>query len=159
MKKKTLITFDIQKQELWVKGLKSRKNASFILIARISESETFYAATIESGLSKRYKKNQQEMVEKIVLLKEKESKKIFLQVQLADGKPLNLKNEDYFLLIHVPNLETGEEDYVLVFNMPDLIEEGAHYQIFPSDAENENAIALFWLLKEFVPPEEGEAIA
>ncbi len=159
MKAKTLITFDIQKQEVWGKGLRSRKNVSFILIARISGSETLYAATIESELSKRYKKNQQERVEKFVLLKEKGSKKIFLQVQLTDGKTLNLKGEDYFLLIHAPNQETGEEDCVLVFNMPDLIDEGAHYQIFPSDAENGNAIALFWFLKEFIPPEDGGAIA
>lgn len=159
MKTKTLFMYDIQKQEVWGKGLRNRKNASFILIARLSESETLYAATIESGLSKRYKKNRQEMVGKIVLLKEKESKKIFLQVSLADGKTLSLKNEDYFLLIHAPNPETSEEDYVLVFNMPDLIEEGAHYQIFPSDAENGNAIALFWFLKEFIPPEGGGAIA
>ena len=50
MKVKTLITIDVQKREVWGKELRNRKNASFILIARVSESETFYAATIESGL-------------------------------------------------------------------------------------------------------------
>lgn len=157
MKEKPFIIFDIQKQEVWVKGLGKRSNSSYILIAQMPDTGTLYAATIESGLSKRYKTNRQEMVEKIVLLKDKASKRRFLQVQLTDGETLSLKNEDYFLLIHAPNEETGVEDYVLVFNIPEMIDEGAHYQAFPSD-ENGNAIALFWLLKEFIPKEEGETM-
>ena len=85
MKTKTLITFDVQKQEVWGKGLRKRNNSSFILIAQTPDTGTLYAATIESGLSKRYKTNRQEIVERMVLLKDKASKKRFLQVQLTNG--------------------------------------------------------------------------
>ena len=159
MKVKTLITFDIQQQEIWGKGLRNRRNANFILLAQIPDTGILYAATIESELSERYKKNQHEMVEKITLVKGKENKKKFLQVKLTNGEELNLKNEDYFLLIHAPNQETGDEDYVLVFNMPEMLGEGAHYQVFLSDAESGNAIGLFWLLKEFIPLDEGGMMA
>lgn len=159
MKKRTLITFGIQKQELWVKGLGNYKLVNFILIAQMPDAKTLYASTIESGLSKRYKTNRQEEVAKIFLLKEKEAKKSFLQVQMTNGEILSLKSEDYFLLIHAPKCEEGEDDYILVFNMPKMIREGAHYQIFTSDAENGNAIALFWMLKDFMPQENEEAVA
>ena len=65
MKVKTLITFDIQQQEICGKGLRNRRNANFILLAQIPDTGILYAATIESELSERYKKNQHEMVEKI----------------------------------------------------------------------------------------------
>lgn len=157
VKKRLELQFDVKEKILWCKGLRERNSVDFILVAQMPDTGTLYAATIESGLSKRYKTNRQEMVEKIVLLKDKASKKRFLQVQLTDEETLSLKNEDYFLLFHASNQETGEEDYVLVFNMPEMINEGAHYQIFPSD-ENGNAVALFWLLKEFIPKEEGETM-
>ncbi|MCI8873339.1 MAG: hypothetical protein HFH51_10880 [Lachnospiraceae bacterium] len=159
MKTKTLITFDVQKQEVWGKGLRKRNNSSFILIAQTPDTGTLYAATIESGLSKRYKTNRQEIVERMVLLKDKASKKRFLQVQLTNGETLSLKNENYFLLIHAPDCEKGDQDYILAFNMPEMLEEGAHYQIFTDDAENGNAIALFWLLKDFIPQESEETMA
>lgn len=136
-----------------------RRNASFILLAQTPATEIFYAATIESGLSKRYLKNQRETMEKIALLKDKDNKNKFLQLILTGGETLNLKTENYFLLIHTPSGETGDGDYILAFNFPEMIGEGAHYQIFPSDAENGNAIALFWLLKDFIPQEKGETMA
>lgn len=56
MKVKTLITFDIQQQEICGKGLRNRRNANFILLAQIPDTGILYAATIESELSERYKK-------------------------------------------------------------------------------------------------------
>ena len=91
VKKRLELQFDVKEKILWCKGLRERNSVDFILVAQMPDTGTLYAATIESGLSKRYKTNRQEMVEKIVLLKDKASKKRFLQVQLTDEETLSLK--------------------------------------------------------------------
>lgn len=141
------------------KGLEIGEMQILFYLHKYQTLESYTQLRLKVNYQSGIKKNQHEMVEKITLVKGKENKKKFLQVKLTNGEELNLKNEDYFLLIHAPNQETGDEDYVLVFNMPEMLGEGAHYQVFLSDAESGNAIGLFWLLKEFIPLDEGGTMA
>ena len=126
-----------------------------ILLAELSEKEVFYAATIDSGLSRYYEKNQAEKVKGLALVKQKGNDEAFLQVLLEDDSILDLRDDIFCVLFHLPSKEADSEDYVLIFNHPNSIGKGAHYQIFLSDKREQNAIALFWLVKDFVHREEA----
>ena len=127
------------------------------MVAEMPDGNPFYAATIESSISNRFQENKAGEIAEITLVKEKGSDKKYLQVKFKNEIAATLEGEDYFLIFHLPHNKESSDDYVLVFNKPDMLGENAHYHVFESDAENQNAIALFWLLKDFVFIEkEGE---
>ena len=150
MKAKTFIQFQRRGKEFFVKGTGSRVGANYILIAKLPNNDVLYAATIESGMSKRYQKNQVEEVQEIALVKPKGGNEKFLQIMYENGTVQELQEENYFVLFHLPNGEDGSEDYALIFNYPNLIGKGAHYQIFLADEEKQNAMTLFWMLKDLI---------
>lgn len=150
MKKKEIIHFDINQEELWIKGFRKYNGVHFILLSEMPTDEILYAATIDSNLEERYEKNQLNEVESIALAKQKGDDEKFLQILMVNGKTVTLKKEDYFLIFHLFNNEETSEDYVLIFNKPNMLGKGAHYQIFPSDTKDNNAMSLFWMLKDFI---------
>ncbi len=151
MKDKIFVRFQKKGGEVYVKDAGKRFGANFILLAEMSGEDVLYAATIESGLSKYYKQNQAEEVKEMALVRHKGRSGKFLQIVCEDDKKMELKEENYLIIFHLPNQEAGSEDYVLIFNHPKLIGADAHYQVFLADKKNQNAVALFWMLKDFFP--------
>lgn len=151
MKEKQKIILDFQKDagKINTKGLRNREGTNFILLAELPD-KILYAATINSSLSNRYEKNLAEDVEEIALVRKKGGKEKYLQVVLGTGEEITLQEDNFVVLFHIPENETDSEDYALIFNHPKLLGRGAHFQIFLSDQENQNAASLFWLVKEFV---------
>ncbi len=156
MKTKDIIQFEMERKKSWVKGLGERFETQFIMIAEMPDGTPFYAATIESSISSRFQENKAREIAELTLVKGKGNDKKYLQVKFTDEKVVTLEGEDYFLLFHLPHNKEGSDDYVLVFNKPDMLGENAHYHVFESDAENQDAIALFWLLKDFIFIEKEE---
>lgn len=157
MRTKDIIQFEAERKRSWIKGLGERLETQFIMVAEMPDGNPFYAATIESSISNRFQENKAGEIAEITLVKEKGSDKKYLQVKFKNEIAATLEGEDYFLIFHLPHNKESSDDYVLVFNKPDMLGENAHYHVFESDAENQNAIALFWLLKDFVFIEkEGE---
>ena len=155
MKLKMLVQFQNKERRIWLKNMGDYYNANFILLAEVPGNKVFYASTIRSDLLEEHQKNQVEKVEGITLVKHKHDDGKFLQILFRDGEMLDLKQENYCLLFYFPNSEHDSEDYMLVFNFPSMLGKGARYQVFLSDQENQNAMAIFWMLKEFIM-EEGD---
>lgn len=156
MKSKLFVQFQNKERRIWLKNMGDYNNVNFVLLAETPDDKVFYASTIRSDLIEENQKNQLEEVEGISLVKHKHDDGKFLQILFCDGEMLDLKQENYCLLFYFPNPEHDSEDYMLVFNFPSMLGKGARYQVFLSDQENQNAMAIFWMLKEFIM-REGDA--
>ena len=155
MKLKEIMHFNVEQEELWVRDFKRHQGVHFILLAEMPTGEILYATTIDSSLIERYEKNRLDDVKSIALVRKKGKSEKFLQILLVNGEIVNLKEQDFFLIFHLICDGKLSEDYVLVFNKPNMLGEGAHYQIFPSDESENNAMSLFWMLKDFISKGKG----
>lgn len=154
METKTIVQFQRKERKVWLKDMGERNNTNFVLLAETPDNEVFYASSIKSDLFEQHEKNQIAEVEGIALVKPKREDGKFLQVLFGSGKILDLKNENYCLFFHFPNPKNDSVDCVLIFNFPSMLGKGTRFQIFLSDKDNQNAMALFWLLKDFILEEE-----
>lgn len=150
MKPKNIILFEKERRCCWVKGMGDRFEAQFIMVAKMPDGDPLYAATIETDLSNRFQENKAGEITGISLMKEKGGDKKYLQISFANERVVRLEKEDYVLIFHLPHNKEGSDDCVLVFNKPNMLGGRVHYHVFESDAENQDASALFWLLKNYV---------
>lgn len=157
MKTKTIIDFEVTTGQAWGKGIGNRQGVYFCLVAELPDAGVLYAATIDSDISKRYPENQAEKLTRIMLLKQKESGEKYLHLQFTNGKMLDLREEDFFILLQMVASEDETEDFVLIYNKPCMIGKGAHHPIFHCDGDTQDAVTLFWILKDFVAVGKGEA--
>lgn len=156
MKTKTIVQFQRKERKIYLKDMGERNNTNFVLLAETPGNKVLYASSIKSDLFEQHEKNQIAEVKGIALVKPKREDGKFLQVLFGDGKILDLKDENYCLFFHFPNPENDSVDSLLIFNFPSMLGKGARFQIFLSDGDNQNAMALFWLLKDFILEEEEE---
>ena len=141
MKEKTIILFECQEQKLWNKGMKGgSKKADYILISELPDEEKFlYSSTIETSISKKYEKNSCLNIRSIRLFKNK-----------GDDKEICLDNEIQFILLCITDKNIdGNNESVLVFRVPKLLEEKVYEYYFDADKNGEDALGIFWLIKEF----------
>lgn len=152
MKEKTIILFECQEQKLWNKGMKGdSKKADYILISELPDEEKFlYSSTIETSISKKYEKNSCLDIRSIRLFKNKGDDKKYLKVITNDDKEICLDNEIQFILLCITDKNIdGNNESVLVFRVPKLLEEKVYEYYFDADKNGEDALGIFWLIKEF----------
>ena len=143
MKRKVFVLFENESRRFWSKETGERKGADYILLAQISEQEEMlFASTVESGIGKRYEKNACDDIEGLELLKEKGGEK-YLKIR-RNGKELRIDKERFLLLFITP-----DHDQVLYFRFPSLLGGKIYTLHFDLDRDQGNAVAIFWLLKDF----------